>query len=315
MNMQLNEAPKFCLQNPTDEDHAILVNREDDECLIVPLSLEGVTSYFHTFKPTAEQYEAAEEGIDLFHLTDQDLEWEPHSDRFAQQETAMLDDSGWLSPSTTKVSRQILRVHVEQEIMFDDFANALANNRCMSAIRSSTVDRGRVMQSDSNFSAVSSMAKPQIEMAKLAKMWGIGLEAAKNTIKNTTQRAVRTILHPSLSRRFRTNDRQLRYRRLPVNLFTDTLLTKVKSRRGNLYCQVFGATNGWKCVFPMANKLDAHEALSLLFHRDGAPPEMVMDRTWEQIYVKFKMKCQEASVHVKQIEPHSPWQDAAENVI
>ena len=92
-------------------------------------------------------------------------------------------------------------------------------------------------------------------------------------------------------------------------------MTKVKSRRGNLYCQVFGATNGWKRVFPMANKSDAHEALSLLFHRDGAPPEMVMDGAREQIYGKFKMKCREASVYVKQIEPHSPWQDAAENVI
>jgi hypothetical protein len=32
----------------------------------------------------------------------------------------------------------------------------------------------------------------------------------------TTQRGVKQMIHPSLSVRFRTNDRQLRYRRLPV---------------------------------------------------------------------------------------------------
>jgi hypothetical protein len=65
----------------------------------------------------------------------------------------------------------------------------------------------------------------------------------------------------------------------------------------------------------MAKKSDAHEALSLLFHRDGAPPEMVMDGAREQIHGEFRRKCREASVYVKQIEPHSPWQDAVENIV
>ena len=45
----------------------------------------------------------------------------------------------------------------------------------------------------------------------LAKNWGIGLDAAQRTVEVTTQKGVRTILHPTLSRRFRTNDWQLRY--------------------------------------------------------------------------------------------------------
>ena len=315
-DVSVNETPKFCLSDPTETDHAILVNRSQEDRMIIPLSLEGVTSYFPTFKPSKEQYEAAEEGIDLLYLTDGDLEWDPHDGRFAEQEAAMLDDNGQIQPKARTASRQIMRAHVQQERMFDDFANALADARVISTIRSSTNDRGREIADDAfSISAVSSMAKPRISAETLAKRWGIGLKAAKNTIKNTTQRMVRTVLHPSLSRRFRTNDRQLRYRRLPLNLFTDTLLTKVKSRRGNLYCQVFGATNGWKRAFPMAKKSDAHEALSLLFHRDGAPPEMVMDGAREQIHGEFRRKCREASVYVKQIEPHSPWQDAAENIV
>ena len=57
----------------------------------------------------------------------------------------------------------------------------------------------------------------------LAKNWGIGLDGAQRTVEATTQKGVRTILHPTLSRRFRTNDWQLRYHRLSHDMFTDTL--------------------------------------------------------------------------------------------
>ena len=80
------------------------------------------------------------------------------------------------------------------------------------------------MKSRVQVSSVSSSAKkPKINPATLAKKWGIGLDVAQNTIKKTTQRGVRTVLHPTLSRRFRTNDRQLRYKRLTPNMFSDTL--------------------------------------------------------------------------------------------
>jgi hypothetical protein len=48
----------------------------------------------------------------------------------------------------------------------------------------------------------------------LADKWLVSPEVARCTLERTTQRGVRTISHPSLSRRFQTNDRQLRYKRL-----------------------------------------------------------------------------------------------------
>jgi hypothetical protein len=75
---------------------------------------------------------------------------------------------------------------------------------------------------------------------RLAKNWGISLDSAKQTLNVTTQRGVRTTANPSLSRRFRTNDRQLRYRRLRCDMYTDTLDAKtVTSKRGNKYAQIF----------------------------------------------------------------------------
>ena len=44
---------------------------------------------------------------------------------------------------------------------------------------------------------------------QLARYWGIGLNKDNKTIEVTIQNGVRTLLHPTLSRRFRTDDRQL----------------------------------------------------------------------------------------------------------
>jgi hypothetical protein len=72
------------------------------------------------------------------------------------------------------------------------------------------------------------------------------------------QRRVRTVLNPTLSRQFRTNDRQLRYTRLPVDMFTNTMFSKDKSKRGNTCAQVFSSAEGWACVYPMKKKPEAH---------------------------------------------------------
>jgi hypothetical protein len=40
----------------------------------------------------------------------------------------------------------------------------------------------------------------------------------------------------------------------------------------------------------MTCKGEAHETLSLLFHRDGVPPAMVLDGSKEQVLGNFKRK-------------------------
>ena len=46
---------------------------------------------------------------------------------------------------------------------------------------------------------------------------------------------------------------------------------------------MYGASFGWARAFPMTKIGDTHETLSLLFKRDGAPPETILDRPKEQI--------------------------------
>ena len=65
----------------------------------------------------------------------------------------------------------------------------------------------------------------------------------------------------------------------------------------------------------MTRKGEAHETLSLLFHRDGVPPTMVFDGSNEQCKGDFKRKLRKADRHTRQTEPYSLWQQAAEGCI
>ena len=107
---------------------------------------------------------------------------------------------------------------------------------------------------------ISSRRKKQVDGATLAKRWNIDPRKAANTVKVTTQRGVRTCTRPSISRRYPTNDRMLRYNRLPFPIFSDTMESGVISKKGNRYAQAFCTQFGWSRMHPMKRKGDAHEA-------------------------------------------------------
>jgi hypothetical protein len=147
--------------------------------------------------------------------------------------------------------------------------------------------------------------KGGFDAVTLAKNFGIGIEAAKRTRLLTTQRGVRKMIHPSLNKRYKTNDRQLRYRRLTVTHFTDTIYSTILSRKGNKAAQVFCEGAGWGRAFPMKKEKEAHEALSLLFHRYGVPNMMVVYGAKAQAQGEFRRKLCDAGCHIRQSEHHT----------
>jgi hypothetical protein len=90
------------------------------------------------------------------------------------------------------------------------------------------------------------------------------------------------------------------------------MFSKSKSRQCNKAAQVFCTENGWTRAFPMAKEKDAHEALSLLFHRDDVPNIMVMDGAKAQIQGECRRKLREAGCHIEKNEPHTPKSNEAE---
>jgi hypothetical protein len=76
------------------------------------------------------------------------------------------------------------------------------------------------------------------------------------------------MIHPSLTTRYNINDRQLQYGRLPITMFTYTMYSTIPSRQQNKTDQMCCTGFGFVRAFPMKRESEAHEALSLLFHRD-----------------------------------------------
>ena len=123
------------------------------------------------------------------------------------------------------------------------------------------------------------------------------------------------MLRPSLSWRFQTNNRQWQYMRLRHDVFGDTLFARTKSKRDNKYAKVFVIKFGWSRAFPMDKEGDAHDALSLLFQRDGVPPKIIVYGPKEHTMVIFKRNVAEAGCHLRQTEPESLCRMAAEGGI
>jgi len=61
-----------------------------------------------------------------------------------------------------------------------------------------------------------------VDASLISLKWGIGLEKAKATLRNTTQLNIRSALLP-LTRRYRTDLLSQRLRRLNTRFYTDTL--------------------------------------------------------------------------------------------
>jgi hypothetical protein len=55
----------------------------------------------------------------------------------------------------------------------------------------------------------------------------------------------------------------------------------------------------------MKKEKEAHDALSLLFHRDGVPKVMVMDGSKAHVEGEFRRKLCDAGCHIKQTEAHT----------
>ncbi len=79
--------------------------------------------------------------------------------------------------------------------------------------------------------------------------------------------------------------------------------------------QIYSTSFGWARAHPMKRKGEAHETLSLMFHRDGVPPTMVTDGSKEQTLGDFRRKLREADCQLRVTEPYSLWQQAAEGCI
>jgi hypothetical protein len=227
----VNETPKFQSLEPTSLLHTISVRGDDvDDVLVIPLHLFGVVSCFPTFKPSQEEFETCPR----YELTYQSPVYDPTVTLFSEQEASMTDSYGKLKPSgdSHPKRRQVCSLRQKEPEVeklsvsysdtlekFQDLSIVLDDNTLIAEVKHN------VNISDVNLSSIHATMRDNggVDAATLANNFWIGIEAAKRTRLVTTQGGLRKIIHPSFNKRYKTNDRQLRYFCLPVILFTDTM--------------------------------------------------------------------------------------------
>ena len=122
----------------------------------------------------------------------------------------------------------------------------------------------------------------RVNAETVARRFRCGLETAQWTLKSTTQREVRQLLHP-LHRRYRVDHLDLHRKRLQETFYTDTLFSKVKPLAGCTCVQLI--TNGqFTRVYPMESKASSNiaTALNTFFDDVGVPAELTCDLASEQ---------------------------------
>ena len=190
--------PKFLTRNPTVATHSICVPDPDrhDRELYLPLALSGVTSYLSISKPTVEEFESG--NFARIELTSLDLTWDPGDTTYATQEDDITDSHGEIinDPAArgpkTLVINSLNSMAVDAADITDDvnFGNVLESNVTMSL---SSLNRNYT-------GTVRTKPAPPINYETLSKRWNIAPDRAKATVARTTQRGVRTCVHPSLSK-------------------------------------------------------------------------------------------------------------------
>jgi hypothetical protein len=250
----MNEMPKFQCSNPIVLSHTITVKGENmNDNLAIPLDLRGVVSCFTTRKPTQEEFDTC----DWYELTYESPVYDPSGSWYAKQETAMMDSRGQLKVAEDK---HPLRSHICPVHMVETFSNTTIKLQALSL----TLDDSSLLQKMTSHVHIYEVNMSSLtgdmrdggggDVATFANNFGIGIDAAKITRLVTTQRGAKRMIHPSLSVKFRTNDRQLRYHHLPMACFTDTMFSNSKSRQVSKASQVFCTADGWTRAFPWQKK-------------------------------------------------------------
>ena len=149
----------------------------------------------------------------------------------------------------------------------------------------------------------------------LSERWSIGLKRAKDTIRNTTQRILRSALLP-LARRYRADCMYERPRIRGV-VYTDTMDGQHKSLDGNKFAQVFATDFHFSAVYPMESKGHAGEALKQFITDFGVPDKIICDGSKEQTKrgTTFMEQVRKHHIEVHTTEPNRHNQSKVEGVI
>ncbi len=130
----VNECPKFLCPDASNYSHALIVPGPDDyeADVVLPLSLDGVTSYLPVYNVEEREYLSGD--IPRIELTHEELDWDPSTTMFSEQEDAQTDLRGeYIEPPTREplrfISSMCSSLMAEHADVTDDCNLALGSSR------------------------------------------------------------------------------------------------------------------------------------------------------------------------------------------
>ena len=297
--VEVDDIPKHLARDPSKATHSIYFPEHD---IRIPLTMRGVISCLPVRKPTVQEVESCR----WINLTS-DADWDPHSNDFAENEKKAQESEHFTPDDVRNI------YWTETETTPNETPDAVV----AACLQSEQELLPRVISSVRIHYTQTSQKRSRVSQEDLARIWKVGLKAAGDTLKATTQMVIRHSLHP-LHKRFRTENAQLRYQRLGGRFgrFTsDTMFAKVKSIRGNTMAQVFANDVDYVKLIPMRRKGEAGDSLVEFIQDTGIPSELHTDMAKEEILGKWKEVIRKYEIKPTMSEPYSPWQVGAERSI
>jgi hypothetical protein len=232
--------------------YTIIVQNLDDESttLSFPLHEQGVTSYLPVRKPTAAKWETGD--IVQINMTAENLDWDPNDPTYSSQVAAMTDYRGVVLTCPDRGQLFVINALSSMTTETADITNG--ENFGIALKQHMTISVATLDTTKTVLSWIHSKAGKPVDAEMLAKHWLIPANCAARTVNQTTQQGVHTMLNPTLSCHFLTNDCMLRYPCMPHPVFGDTMFAGTESKNGNKCCQVFATNIGWARAHPLKQK-------------------------------------------------------------
>ena len=328
----VSEIAKIHAEEPINSDHSIYCS---DTQLRIPLGLHGIFSYFFTRRPTINEIDSCP---NIF-ITPDCATFDPYSEHYSQNEDAMLDWEGNIITKTTPISKEdhfelenemdsIIDASIASTFIPDLLDNGAVNSHFVDQLNERTfasklyTSIGAVSCADPDcdlfvqdrmVSGVTATSPSSIKPSFLSKIWNIKPEHATKAIEQNSH-LYRHGQDIELSRRFSTNDRMLRYKRINSRFFTDTFFvtSKAVSSRGNKCAQIFVSDMGYVAIYPMKSKGEFYDALHMFCKEIGVPTSLVVDPSGEQTSKKVKKFCNQVGTTLRILEESTQWANRAE---
>ena len=300
--------------NPTLEEPLSIITEDKEFCM--ELCMSGTICCADTFAPSEAELNTCPHII-----LSSSHPWDPHNVKFPKCKRALDEMVGGMQYVSAVSS-----THAQNDLEDDSIFNLSRINRRIASMKmthshpktenlqktdmdpgTSDIPITNTFESSERHSDVS----PQV----LSERWGISITAATKTLKNTTQKFLRSAILP-LSRRYRV-DRMFNRKTLSGDWSTDTMDGRAKSLEGNRYAQVFANKAYFSRIYPMDSKGKAGDALRLFCQEFGVPASLTFDGSQEQngknTQFMKQIRTHDINYHVSEPDQHN--QNPVEGVI